>query len=314
MTQRRILITGAGGFTGGHACQRFAEAGWEVIAVVSPGRANEPIEATAHTEICDLTDGEAVARMLRRIEPAAVLHLAGRNAVDFSWRQPATTLSINLMSTVHVLEGVRGLKEPCRVLVIGSMIKANADKLTYASHPYGFSKTLQVTAAQAWHHWYGIPVMIAEPSNLIGPGGSEGICGKLARWVVAAEEVEGKLQPFVLSSLHEARDFLDVRDAVSAYEAVINKGQPGESYALESGTLRTLAEIKREFDDASSTELPWSIRSSSQEILPSPLPRDTSMVQNLGWKPVHSFQKSINDALNYERWRRQRERGGSLST
>lgn len=308
MTARRILITGAAGFTGLHACRKFAASGWEVVAAVSPRSVNAAgLEATL-TERCELTDAEAVAAMVKRLEPDAVLHLAGRNAVDVSWTSPASTLTANLMSTAYLLEGARAIGG-CRVLAAGSMLRASESALSEAPHPYGFSKTLQTAAAKAWHRWYGLPVMIAEPSNLIGPGSSGGLCGKIVRWTVAAEESAGQAPPFRLSSLHEARDFMDVRDAVAAYELVLNEGEPGRTYAIESGRFRTLAEVKSAFDELARTELPWEIGEGTAALAPTPQPRDCSPIRELGWKPELTFRQSIFDALQDERERRSRERG-----
>ncbi|WP_372632103.1 NAD-dependent epimerase/dehydratase family protein [Cohnella sp.] len=308
MTARRILITGAAGFTGLHACRKFAASGWEVVAAVSPRGANAADRDAELMERCELTDAEAVAEMMKRLEPDAVLHLAGRNAVDVSWTSPASTLAANLMSTAYLLEGARAIGG-CRVLVAGSMLRANESALSEAPHPYGFSKTLQTAAAKAWHRWYGLPVMIAEPSNLIGPGSSGGLCGKIVRWAVSAEESEGKTPPFRLSSLHESRDFMDVRDAVAAYELVLNEGESGRSYAIESGRFRTLAEVKSAFDDLARLELPWEIGEGTAALAPIPQPRDCSPIRELGWKPELTFRQSIFDALQDERERRSRERG-----
>ncbi|MFC6553609.1 NAD-dependent epimerase/dehydratase family protein [Cohnella cellulosilytica] len=308
MTTGRILITGAAGFTGRHACRRFAASGWEVAAAVSPRSAKAAGLEPARTECCELTDGDAVAAMMRRLKPDAVLHLAGRNAVDFSWKSPSATLAANLMSTAYVLDGALALGG-CRVLVAGSMLRTDEAALSEAAHPYGFSKTLQTAAAKAWHRWYGLPVMIAEPSNLIGPGSSGGLCGKIVRWAVSAEEAGGAAEPFRLSSLREARDFMDVRDAVEAYERVLNEGEPGRSYAIESGRFLTLAEVKSAFDELAGTELAWEI--GDKAAAPSPQPRDCSPIRALGWRPRRTFRQSILDALEGEREQRRRERGGT---
>ncbi|WP_167747041.1 NAD-dependent epimerase/dehydratase family protein [Cohnella luojiensis] len=299
MKKGRVMITGAGGFTGRHACRCYADEGWEVTAVVSPnGGSGEEITASQVIS-CDLRDGEAVVRLCRETKPDAVLHLAGRNAVDFSWRHPALTLSANLMSTVHLLEGIRA-EGVCSVLIVGSMLRNDPSDLPRSSHPYAFSKTLQMTAARAWRHWYGLPIVIVEPSNLIGPGGSGGLCGRLARWAAEMEEErEGAgREPFFLSSLHESRDFLDVRDAVAAYERLLSEGTPGEVYALESGIFRTLEDVKNAFDAASTTELPWRIGVSEASC---PAPRDCDPIRQLGWQPSIPFQDSIRDAFNDER-------------
>ncbi len=308
MKSGRVLITGAGGFTGRHACSCFTDKGWEVAAVVSPRSETGTILSAAQVIRCDLTDGEATAKLCRETKPDALLHLAGRNAVDLSWRKPAHTLAANLMSTVHLLEGTRA-EGVSRVLIVGSMLRNEPADLPRSSHPYAFSKTLQMTAARAWRHWYGLPIVIVEPSNLIGPGGSGGLCGRISRWAAAMEDERERagLEPFFLSSLQEARDFLDVRDAVAAYERLLSEGTPGEVYALESGTFRSLEEVKNAFDAASTTELPWLI---GQSEASSPAPRDNAPVRQLGWEPCIPFHNSIQDALNDERNRLKFERRG----
>ncbi|MFD2331618.1 NAD-dependent epimerase/dehydratase family protein [Cohnella sp. GCM10020058] len=303
----RVLVTGAAGFSGRHACERLAREGMEVTAVVSPRSSaagtRPPVSGATAELACDLTDRASVRSMLEQVRPDAVLHLAGRNAVDESWRSPDVVLSANLLSTVYVLEGVRALPD-CRTLVVGSMLSPRASEdLTRTLHPYGFSKALQVTAALAWHHWYGQQVIVAEPCNLIGPGGSAGICGKIARWAAASERDAGEgrePEAFRLSSLEERRDFLDVRDAAAAYAALLQAGTPGIRYALESGTLRSLGEVKAAFDQASRVPLRWEIGSAGG---PSPQARRADAIRGLGWQPSVPFERSIADTLQSERER-----------
>lgn len=323
-------MTGAGGFSGRHTCDTFRRAGWEVAAVVSPSRAalaapNETsssrttvaaqdetslsqtsVAATDDTisrVVCDLTDTASVLELVGRVLPDAVVHLAGRNAVDRSWSDPVSTLEANLIATANVLEAVRQKRPDGRVLVVGSMIRPNLEQLAEAAHPYGFSKGLQVLAALSWHRWYGISVVIAEPANLIGPGESAGLCGKIARWIAATERSEredARATPFHLSSLEEKRDFLDVRDAASAYELLVRKGQPGFSYAVESGTMVSLREVKETFERLAEASLCWTI---GQSRLRSPLSRDVSPLRKLGWKAAIPFRSSILETLEYERKR-----------
>lgn len=321
----RILITGAAGFTGRHACRHFAAAGWEVAALVSPRAADAGIPGAALVLRGDLTDPFEALRICAEARPDAVLHLAGQNDARVSFLAPGATLEANVMATVCLLEAIRRTGG-CRTLVIGSMLRVPPERLARASHPYGFSKTVQVMAARAWHHWYGLPVIVAEPSNLIGPGASNGLCGKIARWAAQAELMacrgngtaggghnpadggtgaarDGSLaadgaEPFPLSSLTETRDFLDVRDAVSAYELLLRMGKPGEAYEVGTGRARPLADVKRVFDRLARVPLKWRTGLSDA---PSPPPADPSGLLALGWKPRHSFVRSLADALEEAR-------------
>lgn len=343
MGVKRVLVTGAAGFTGRHACRRLAASGWEVVAVVSGRR--QPLGMTesagfapaekpaadassagvaglhVRTVSCDLTDREAVRAVWAAARPHALLHLAGQNAVDRSWREPDLTLAANALSTAYLLEAMRAGGGCGRAVIVGSMLR---EPVTLSSHPYAYSKTVQATAALAWHRWYGLPVVVAEPSNLIGPGGSAGLCGKIARWAAAAEaggraaaaaagaDLAGaasaaSVAPFRLSSLEERRDYLDVRDAALAYEVLLERGEPGASYAIESGTMRSLRDVKEAFERLSLVPLRWEVGASEA---PSPSPRDCEAIRSLGWEPAVAFADSVAEMLAEERGKLEPKREG----
>ncbi|MBB6679788.1 GDP-mannose 4,6-dehydratase, partial [Cohnella lubricantis] len=284
-----------------------------------PGR-----PAAIRSVSCDLTDRETVRSLWRETSPDALLHLAGQNAVDRSWREPDLTLAANAMSTAYLLEAMRAGGGGARALIVGSMLREPVES---PSHPYAYSKSVQASASIAWHRWYGLPVVVAEPSNLIGPGGSAGLCGRIARWATETEAAERAMagaseeqaergilavsgssacrsrpDPFRLSSLTERRDYLDVRDAAAAYELLLLHGTPGACYAIESGKMRSLREVKAAFEQLSTAELQWEI-SEGAALAPSPAPRDCSPIRTLGWRPSIPFPQSIADALRAERER-----------
>ncbi|MNF99742.1 GDP-6-deoxy-D-mannose reductase [compost metagenome] len=165
-------------------------------------------------------------------------------------------------------------------------------------HPYSLSKTLQVLIAQCWPALYGLDVVVAEPSNLIGPGKSQGLCALLARYTVAAEEAAEAGSPvpvFRLSSRHERRDYLDVRDAMAAYETLLQGGVSGELYPVASERLITIEQLAERFEALARSPLSFEIGDSAA---PSPEPVDASGVRSLGWSPGIPLEQSIADTLH----------------
>lgn len=77
-----LLITGASGFTGRHACLHFSALGYRVVAVV-----RKKVEFTPEVEVisCDLTNKAAVFELIERVQPSYLLHLSGQNHVGISW-------------------------------------------------------------------------------------------------------------------------------------------------------------------------------------------------------------------------------------
>lgn len=311
MNGRRIVITGAGGFTGRHACTYFAALGYEVVAAVRrPGSLKPAAGAAAPgvTEaVCRLDHPEEVEQLLADYRPHDLLHLAGLGEVSASWREPITFVETNVMGTLRLLDSLRRHGgDDCRALIVGSMLGAvrGPDAGEAAPpHPYGMSKAAQVLLARWWGALFEQPVMIGQPSNLIGPGRSAGICGLLADRIARAEA--GLCEPeFRLSSAAETRDFVDVRDAVRAYEIILRRGQSGVVYGIGSGYSRTLGEVAKRMLEQTSLPLRLAV---GDAVASPPAKVDLRPIRELGWHPSIPFKKSVKDILAYYRNEIQRE-------
>lgn len=290
----KLLITGANGFTGNHACSHFAKAGFKVIAVVR----NHAPAGLFQTELCDLTNKKAVTEMIKKVKPQYLLHLAGQNHVGESWIDPVSSLEANLLSTLYLIEALRHENPTCKIIVVGSALQFNPQEISTLKHPYSLSKTLQVLIAQSWAELYKLPIIIAKPSNLIGPGISNGVCSIFAKKIVAMEEgrTEKKLE---VNNMYAQRDFIDVRDVVRAYEILFNKGQAGEVYDIVSGRSHSLEEVIKSF--ASFTNINFKIITLSQSKKEQPIKANPLKLKNLGWNPIIPFENSILGTLEFYR-------------
>lgn len=311
MRKPRLLVTGAGGFCGEHACTYFASRGYDVIGTLrakpAGASAASSIEGITYT-YCDLNVRQEVERLIEQTRPAYILHFAGMNAVGPSWIDPASALESNLFGTIRLMEAVRSVMaqgEACRIIVAGSMLRfplPAAGERPLPPHPYSFSKTMQVLAARSWATLYGMDVIVAEPSNLIGPGRSKGITALMARYAAEVElrQEQGSLlpPPLRLSSRSEQRDLLDVRDAIRAYEVVMENGVSGEVYPMASGVMVTLGELADQVTALASCALAWEV---GQSNAPSPSSADTSKLAKLGWRPSIPLAQSLADTLDHMR-------------
>ncbi|MED4029645.1 NAD-dependent epimerase/dehydratase family protein [Priestia megaterium] len=290
----KLLITGASGFTGKHACHYFSKVGFEVIAVVRNITINNHIQ----TECCDLTNKEDVKRLLKKVKPQYLLHLAGQNHVGQSWADPTSSIETNVMSTLYLIEALRHENPHCKIIVVGSALQFNPNQISTLMHPYSLSKTLQVVIAQSWEVLYNMPIAIAKPTNLIGPGFSNGVCSIFAKRIVNMEmnKVEKIIQ---VNNLDAERDFLDVRDAIKAYELILTKGSSGEIYDISSGKSYSLREIINSLK--SLTTVDFKINSQVNDLKEEKVKNKPIKVLNLGWKPTIPLERSLEDSLNFYR-------------
>lgn len=290
----KLLITGASGFTGQHAIEYFLNAGFDVIGV---SRKSNFLNDEIKIEACDLTNRDAVTKLVKKTQPQYLLHLAGQNHVGHSWIDPISSLEINSMSTAFLLEAIRQEKLDCKIIIVGSALQFDPTMPTTLTHPYSLSKTLQVVIAHSWAHLYDMHIVIAKPSNLIGPGFSNGVCSVIARKLVEIEENRAD-KVININNLNAKRDFIDVRDAVRAYEILLTKGKSNEIYDICSGKSRSLGEVIKNFKTLTEAEFEVISQTDKNEQHVEIIPRT---LKDLGWEPTILFENSLQDILTFYR-------------
>ncbi|MQR85364.1 NAD-dependent epimerase/dehydratase family protein [Bacillus megaterium] len=289
-----LLITGANGYTGSHACDYFSKKGFNVVGVTRNSQFNGEVQR----EICDLTNKNSVIELIQKIKPDFLLHLAGKNHVGDSWRAPSSFLETNVMSTIYLLEALRQENVVCKILIAGSALQFNPTDLSTLNHPYSLSKTFQSIAAQSWVALYDMDIIIAKPSNLIGPGPSNGVCSIFAKKIVEMEN-ENAEKFLMVNNLGAQRDFLDVRDVVKAYEVLLRKGNPGEVYDIASGQSHSLREIITTMKTFTCQNFEVKSETAAQPEEKFQIP-PLKMIE-LGWIPSFSLSVSLKDTLTYYR-------------
>ena len=289
------MITGANGYTGKHACYYFKQKGYHVVAVTR--NIIGLIENQITHEYCELTDKNSVYNLIHKPKPEYLLHLAGQNHVPQSWKDPISSFESNVMSTAYLIDAIRIANPTCKIIIVGSALQFNPNELSSLLHPYSLSKTIQTLIAQSWERLYGMNLIIAKPSNLIGPGDSNGVCSILAKKVVDMEfnNAEKILE---LNNQYVKRDFLDVRDAIVAYDTLFKNGLSGKTYDISTGKSKYLKEITDTLYRFSTIEFTVKSienkRENTEEIVP-------SLLQNMGWQPTISFEQSLQEILTYFR-------------
>jgi len=316
---RRILITGAAGFVGGHLVNQF-NAVPETLVFGTGHRgaaATTPrVSAIAQDRLYsgDLTDAAFAEMVIREARPDWVVHLAAQSSVPASWKDPTGTLVNNLVSQLNVLEGVARHAPAARVLVVGSSEEyghARPEDLPLAESaplrpdsPYAVSKIAQDFMGLQYHLGGHLAVIRVRPFNLIGPGQSDRFAmPSFARQIAEAEA--GVRPPVIeVGNLSARRDYTDVRDAVRAYALALERGRVGEVYNVAGGAVRSVREM---------LDTLCAIAGCSLEVKVDPTrfrPSDAPIIQgdsrrihdDVGWVPEIPIEQSLRDVL--DEWRR----------
>lgn len=312
----RALITGAGGFVGGHLCAYLlAHTDWELTGTVYP----QPVEAEPQPRLrlkhADLRDPEGVRTLVGEVQPDYIFHLAAQSFVPTSFADPWDTLENNIRAELNLLEAVCRSDRQVRVLVIGSNEEYGAprpgelpqteESPLRPNSPYAVSKVAQDFLGLQYHLAYGLAVVRVRPFNHTGPRQSP-------RFVVPAfasqiARIEAGLQEAVVKvgNLDAARDFTDVRDIVRAYHLAVTQGEPGEVYNLASGRpqpVRGLLETLLSY-----SEVEMRVERDPERYRPVDVPVVYGSAEKFrwqtGWEPRIPFEQTLRDTLDY--WRGQ---------
>jgi GDP-4-dehydro-6-deoxy-D-mannose reductase len=308
----QALVTGAAGFVGRYLVKFLLEQGYTVIAAQhsSSLSAGQPPDDPAYTGAvirqADVTDKEALRRLLAEFSPAEIYHLAGIAVTTGEDRE--AYYRVNFQGAVNLFEAVREAAPRARVLYVGSAAAYGAvppdrqpiteeQPLAPVSH-YAASKAAADMAASAYAA-EGLHIVRARPFNHTGPGQTTAyVCSRLAQKV--AEVALGRAEPVITAgNLDTARDFTDVRDVVRAYHLLLQHGRPSEAYNVcseKAYSVREVAALLREIAGVAIT-----IESAAELKRPTDIPlllgSAEKIRRNTGWQPQIPFRQTLADLL-----------------
>ena len=251
---RRILVTGASGFVGGHLLPALRVA-FPGAALVAAGPAAAPGGWDEQVPL-DLDRPQDAAAAAVAARPDAVIHLAARAAVAESFRDPLGTWRANLLGTLALAEAVREAAPEALFLLASSAevyglsfrdaaLPLAEDAPLRPANPYAASKAA-ADLALGEMALRGLRAVRMRPFNHAGAGQSEAfVVSAFARQVALI--AAGRQEPVIRAgALDRWRDFLDVTDVCAGYVAVLREAariEPGAVFNLASGTPRHVGGI-----------------------------------------------------------------------
>ena len=316
----KVLITGVGGFVGGHlvAFLRREHSEVEIFGLTRPhgGAGTGALHGMRVLE-ADLNDPAALEAVLDVVSPDRVVHLAGQSSVHMSWLDPGGTLRTNVLGLVHLVDAFRRRGLRPRVLVVGSAEEYGAvapealplreEAPLLPASPYAVSKAAQGLLAAEYARGLGLPLVRTRTFHHTGPGRGEAFAeSSFARQIA---EIDAGLHERVLlvGNLEAVRDYTDVRDVVRAYWALLDRAPAavaaGGVFNVCSGRGRRIRDLLDTLLTHAQGEV--EIRVDKERLRPSDVPAqvgDPARLKALtGWEPAIPLEDSLKDLL--EDWR-----------
>jgi len=225
---KRVLVTGAGGFIASHLTEALIARGARVKALVKYNSRNnwgrleelsDEQRRSCEVVLGDITDPFALQKCVEGCE--WVFHLAALIAVPYSYVSPASYLEVNARGTLNLMEacrraGIRRLIHTSTSEVYGSALEVPIKEShpLQGQSPYAASKIAADKLAESYHRSFDLPVAIARPFNTFGPRQS-------ARAIIPTIITQALTSDSIgVGAQEPVRDFTYVEDTVRGLLAV----------------------------------------------------------------------------------------------
>jgi dTDP-glucose 4,6-dehydratase len=225
MKDKKVLVTGAGGFIASHLVERLVAEGAEVRAFIRYNSRGDlgllrmlPIEVFSQLEVIagDLRDVEAVRVAIKDID--TVFHLGALIAIPYSYVHPREVVETNVMGTLNVLMAARELGTRRVIHTSTSEVYGTAQYVPIdekhplqGQSPYSASKIGADRIAESFYRSFNVPVVTLRPFNTYGPRQSaRAVIPTIISQALTQDEVK-------LGSLEPSRDFTFVEDTVEGF-------------------------------------------------------------------------------------------------
>ncbi|MEP7729348.1 NAD-dependent epimerase/dehydratase family protein [Marinomonas primoryensis] len=287
---KKVVVTGAGGFTGRYVVSELKSRGYDVIEFVRKKNATGQVE-------CDLTDKQSVKLLFSVIRPNYVIHLAALSFVAHD--DVRAFYDTNLFIALNILEVCYELNLELSKVIISSSANvygnAEVELISESQVPapishYAISKLAMEYVCKLWFDKF--PILIVRPFNYTGLGQSPKflIPKIVSHFQLRKKEIE-------LGNLDVFRDFSDVRDVSNYYVDLLESAGQSDIVNLCSGSIYSLSFIVKKMEAISGYEI--SIKASSDFIREKEikiLGGDDSKLRNLtNRKPIFTLNETLAD-------------------
>lgn len=313
LKDKKVLVTGSGGFIGSHLVEALLEEGANVRGFVKyNGRGDLGMlsdlspESQKSVEVLmgDIRDPFFVRRAVKGCD--YVFHLAALIGIPYSYVAPCDYVSVNVQGTINVLQACLDERTPRIVHTSTSETYGTAQYVPIdekhpmqGQSPYSASKIAADKMAESFYRSFELPVVTVRPFNTFGPRQSaRAFIPTVISQALAGDKIK-------IGSLEPVRDLTYVKDTAQGFIKVgLCDAAIGREVNLGVGEGRTVGqavEIILEVlgkKDMRIEKDPNRVRPEKSEVMR--LISNNKLAEKLcGWKPEYSFEKGIAETIDW---------------
>ena len=256
---------------------------------------------------CDLCDFNKTQKIIKKINPDVIFHLASTANVRDSFNSPRKTIENNNAITLNLLEVIRINKiNPLVIICSTSEVYGKINKKDIPIketknigpvNPYSASKAFQDLLSQIYSECYGLKIIITRMFSYTNARKNFLFQTSFAKQIADIEK--GKKKILTHGNLNSVRNIIDISDAMEAYWLTAKKGRIGEIYNIGGKKVISVGSYLEELKKLSSVR----IKSKIDKKLLRPIDvtlqiaNARKFIRDTNWSPKISFKESIKNLI-----------------
>jgi UDP-glucose 4-epimerase len=244
----RAIVTGGAGFIGSHIVDALLARGDEVDVVDNLGTGSrENLATAAELHELDIRD-DALERLVGRLRPDVVFHLAAQADVGTSVERPTFDADVNVVGTVRVLEAARAAGARVVFTSSGGAIYGECERPATEEDepeplsPYAASKLAGEEYLATWNRLHGTAHVTCRLANVYGPRQIPALEGGVV--AIFLDRLRDGQETQIFGDGNQTRDFVFVGDVVRALLAAASAPARGV-FNVGTGVATTIRELHR---------------------------------------------------------------------
>ena len=296
-----VVVTGAGGFIGSHVVQAYLAEGRPVIGIDRHPLRGNPRDA-GYVHYCEELPSARLTGIFERHQPALVVHAAGPASVHDSLADSMGDFGDSVPPVIDVLEAIRETGKVARFVFLSSAaVYGEPNRLPIGEQapisplsPYGWHKAMGELAVREYAAVFGLRTSLLRVFSAYGAGLRRQVMWDICQMALDRPIVD------LSGSGEESRDFVHVRDVVTAIDAVLRRAPlAGECYNVASGESTSIGDLARWLVSALKVSAEIRFSQEPRRGDPSQWQADITALRGLGYSPSVSVEEGVAE---YARW------------
>ncbi len=250
----KVLVTGGAGFIGTHLVERLLHDDNDVVVLdnMSTGKIDGLLawkdDKRLRLITGDVRDEATVRDSIESVD--VVVHLAAISSIPYSISNPSDVMDVNVKGTLNLLRSAAERHVQRFVLASSSAVYGKPMELPIteehpveALSPYAASKIASEQLCHTFRELYGLHSVCLRFFNVYGSGqvarDSAGVVAQFISRIKSGRRIE------IFGDGEQTRDFINVRDAVSAIMLAIANGVEEKTFNVGSGREVTINDLGR---------------------------------------------------------------------